>query len=360
MRASTTSKARRTRGIAAAVLTASVMALSVLGAGTALAKVPNWSVGHGTSSNPSDPQPASGASSTSVSAGKQVGFFEWIKNGGPSNISKLFVDATTTPSATVVGASWTIQDAAGAVVGSGTCPTATPLACSFGALRAGNTLYLVASFAAQANLADGSTQAVHFEFTTSGNVPGGNNSHGDAISIDDSVGISSNNDAAGDFNFDQASLTVADNQNVSNSNKQATSVTVNASVVGASVGDSPSLTTPCNATLTAGFPSFFTCAKLTSLTSTVEVGNGKTFSNPNGAGTPGIKVLILFKHAPSQLHGAHPFVYHYWTDAAGAHAELVTATCALGGGFPTNTGPCLIVGSNKVTVWLTHNGNARM
>jgi hypothetical protein len=99
---------------------------------------------------------------------------------------------------------------------------------------------------------------------------------------------------------------------------------------------------------------------LSSLTSTVEVGNGKTFKNPNGDGTPGIKVIISFAKAPSQLGGANPFVYHYWTDTAGAHAELITATCSIVDGYPGNIGPCLVVGNQLVTVWLTHNGNARM
>ena len=116
-------------------------------------------------------------------------------------------------------------------------------------------------------------------------------------------------------------------------------------------------TTPCNATLTAGFPSFFSCSQLTSLTSVVEVGNGKTFNNPNGAGTPGIKVIVSFAKAPTQLSGANPFVYHYWTDAAGAHAELDHGDlhrCV--GGVPEQHGPCLVVGNKHVTVWLPHNG----
>ena len=208
---------------------------------------------------------------------------------------------------------------------------------------------------------DGATQAVHFEFNTTGTPGGKNNSHGDAKAIDDQVGVTNNGDANGDFNLAQASLTVADDQALQkNRNPQATTVTVNALAVGAAVGDSPTLTTPCNATLTAGFPSFFSCSLLTSLTSTVEVGNGKTFNNANGAGTPGIKVIVSFAKAPSQLSGANKFVYHYWTDTAGAHAELITATCTIVGGFPSNTGPCLVVGNGNVTVWLTHNGNMRM
>jgi hypothetical protein len=353
MRATTISLPRVRRLLTATVIT-SVLALSTLG-GAALAANPSWAVGHGTDSF-AVPQPASGASSSAVSAGAEVGFFEWIRNDDTSNISQLNVVATPTPSATVVGASWTIKNGAGATTGSGTCPAATPLSCSFGALRPGETLYLVAAFTTRSNLADGSTQAVRFDFNSTGTPGGGNNSHGDSIFINDAVQISSNKDAAGDFNFDQLSLTVADDQDVGSKNPQSTSVTVAASVVGAAVGDSPALQTPCNTTLTQGFPAFFNCSLLTSLTSNVEVGNGKVFNNPNGAGTPGIKVLVKFFKAPGQLTGANPFAYHYWEDATGAHAELVTATCVLSGGFPTNTSPCLIVGSKQVTVWLQHNG----
>jgi hypothetical protein len=361
MRAINHSRAPRRRGLITGLVTASVLTLSLFAGGTALGANPNWIVGHGTDSAPTAPQPDSGASSSFVGAGRQVGFFEWLRNGDTSNISQLYVTASTTPGATVVGATWTIKNAAGVTVRTGLCPTATPLSCSFGALNAGNTVYVVAAFTTRSNLADGATQAVHFEFNTTGTPGGKNNSHGDAKPIDDHVAITNNGDADGDFNLAQASLTVADNQSLQNNkNPQATSVTVDASAVGAAVSDSPALTTPCDATLTAGFPSFFSCSLLTSLTSTVEVGNGKTFNNPNGAGTPGIKVIVSFAKAPSQLSGANRFVYHYWTDAAGAHAELVTATCTMVGGSPSNTGPCLVVANQIVTVWLTHNGNARM
>ena len=361
MRAINAPHAPRRRGLVTGLVTASVLALSMFAGGTALGANPNWVVGHGTDSASTAPQPASGASSSAVGAGRQVGFFEWLRNADTSNISQLFVTASTTPSATVVGATWTIKNAAGGTVRSGLCSTTTPLSCSFGALNAGNTVYVVAAFTTRANLADGATQAVHFEFNTTGTPGGKNNSHGDAKAIDDQVTVTNNGDANGDFNLAQASLTVADNQALQNNrNPQATTVTVNASAVGAAVGDSPALTTPCTSALTAGFPSFFSCSLLTSSTSTVEVGNGKTFNNANGAGTPGIKVIVSFAKAPSQLKGANPFVYHYWTDAAGAHAELVTATCTMVGGAPSNSGPCLVVGNQLVTVWLAHNGNMRM
>ena len=357
MRATTTPAKRRTRGIASAMVITAVVALSILGGGAAMAANPSWVVGHGTDSSlPPAQQPASGASSSAVSAGAEVGFFEWIRNDDTSIISQLSVVATTTPSATVVGASWTIKSAGGVTVRTGLCPAATPLNCAFGALRSGETLYLVAAFTTASGLADGSTQRVRFDFNSTGTPGGGNNSHGDSTSVNDDVKITNNKDAAGDFNFNQLSLTVADDQDVGSKNPQSTSVTVAATAVGAAVGDSPSLQTPCNATLTQDFPSFFNCSLLTSLTSIVEVGNGKIFNNPNGASTPGIKVLVKFFKAPSQLTGSNPFAYHYWEDAAGAHAELITTPCTLSGGFPTNPGPCLIVGNKQVTVWLLHNG----
>src|SRR6185503_16471024 len=94
MRATTTPAKRRTRGIASAMVATALVALSILGSGTALAANPDWIVGHGTDSSPLVPQPLSGASSTSVSAGQEVGFFEWLKNNGTSNISQLYVTAT--------------------------------------------------------------------------------------------------------------------------------------------------------------------------------------------------------------------------------------------------------------------------
>jgi len=273
MRATITPAKRRTRGIASAMVAIALVALSILGSGTALGANPLWKVGRGTNSFVV-PQPASGASSSAVSAGAEVGFFEWIRNDDTSNISQLSVVATTTPSATVVGASWTIKagEAGGAVgttVRSGLCPVATPLNCAFGALRSGETLYLIAAFTT-ASLADGSTQRVRFDFNSTGTPGGGNNSHGDSTFVTDEVKISSNKDAAGDFNFNQASLTVADNQDVGSKNPQSTSVTIGASAVGAAVGDSPSLQTTCTqALIDAGdnFPPTFTCSQLTSLTS---------------------------------------------------------------------------------------------
>jgi hypothetical protein len=347
----------------------SVIALSILGGGTALAANPNWVAGHGTDSSlAATLQPASGASSSSVAAGEQVGFFEWLRNDDTSNIAQLFVTATTTPAATVVGGQFTIVDANQNFVRGGACPSATPFDCPIGSLNAGNTVYVVAAFTTRATLADGSTQSVLFEFNSTGAPPGKNNSHGDAKQLTDSVLISKNGDASGDFNFTGSSLLVQDDQKTTGRNAQATSVELATSLVGGSVNDSPANTTPCDPSFFETTPpSYFSCAGLTSLSSIIEVGNGKTFSNPNGVGTPAIKVIISFAKSPDQLGGANPFVYHYWTTlelvngvaTVVPHAELITAPCTFDQGFPTNQGPCLVVGKNQVTTWLTHNGNMR-
>lgn len=361
MRATVGNRRVRTWRKLTGIIAASMLAMSAVGGGTAFASTPDWTVGHGTDSFAS-PQPSSGASSTAVSAGNTVGFFEWLRNDGTSNISQLYLTARTTPSAQVFGATWTIRTSSGAVVRSGVCPSTTPLNCSFGALNPTQTVYATVAFTT-GNAADGTTQSVVFDWNANGNTPSdkGHTSRGDSILLNDSVILTNNGDAAGNFNFDQAAITVADNQNVSNKNPQATSVTVSGTQTGVAVGDSPSLTTPCNSTLTAGFPSWFSCSQLTSLTSSIEVGNGKTFNNTNGG--PGIKVIVTFNKAPNQLNGALPFVYHYFVDAAGVgQADLITATCNYVNGFPAGDTPaegCLTVNGKVVTVWVFYNGSMK-
>jgi len=369
----------RRRGLAAGLVMTSVIALSILGGGTALAANPNWSTGGGTDSSVAAP---SGASTSTVTAGEQLHFNEWIRNNGSGNISQLYLTSGATNDVTgktlpttVLGASWIKVDALGNQT-PGTCPVATPLACSFGAVNAGTTLYLSADYTVGGSVADGTVLRMTFEFNTTGVALGKNQSHGDAKQIIEKINVANGNpDAAGDYNnFDatQGTSTVSDVTKLTGKNTQGTSASVFASQVGVAVGDSPALQTPCDPNFFdpgTTVPQGFSCdTSLTSLTSIVEVGNGKPFKNAlNG---PGIKVIINFSKSPDQLGGASPFVYHYYKtysfDAAGnvvatEHAEFVTEQCAMGtGGVPTNSNPCLIVGTKQVTVWLFHNGNARM
>jgi hypothetical protein len=360
----------RRRGLAAGLVMTSVIALSILGGGTALAANPTWNVGFGPDSSVAAP---SGASQSTVSAGQQVIFSEWMRNDDTSNISQLFLTSKASAPATVVSASWIITSSSGSTVRTGTCPAVTPLACTFGALNSGNSVAFSALYNVGSGIADGTVLTMTYEFNTTGTPPGKNNSHGDAKQILDKVTVAKNDDAAGDYNFDgqQGSTTVSDVTKLTGKNTQGTSASVFASLVGVAVGDSPTLSTPCDPSFFdpgTPVPQGFSCdTSLTSLTSTVEVGNGKTFKNAlNG---PGIKVLINFTKSPDQLGGANPFVYHYYQTysfasdgsvVATPHAEFVAAPCTIGaGGVPTNTTPCLIVGTKQVTAWVFHNGNMR-
>jgi hypothetical protein len=365
MRANQGNRHVRTWRKSASILAGSLLALSVLG-GTVQAAAPKWPVGHGTDYL-ADPAPESGASSSSVTAGKTVGFFEWLRNPGPNNISQLYLNVTTDPVASVVGAAWTIEDNAGTVVGQGTCVSTAAALCSFGALNAGQTVYVTAAFTTSGALADGTKQNVRFEFNSTGIPPGGNKSHGDVVPLPDFVGIDKNGDARGDFNFNGPAGITVQNDPVGGTNTQSTFLTVGGTQVGAAVDDSPSLpaakAAKCTNALIADIVaenSWFSCKKLTTLTSFLEVGNGKTFTNVNGG--PAIQVTISFAQAPNQLNGAHPFAYHYFVDASGEHAELITALCNYVGGFPDGATPsegCLDIDGTSVTVWVFHNGGMR-
>jgi len=347
---------RRLTGIGVA----SLLALSLLGGGNALASTPGWTVGHGTDSSNVYWSAQSGASSSVVSAGNDVGFFEWLRNDGTSNISQLYLTATTTPSAPVLGAVWKIANASGDGR-SGTCPATAPLSCTFGALNPGETVYLTAAF----TTGTGTSLSVDFDWNSNGVTLSdkGHTSHGDTVRISDSVAVAltSNGDAAGDFHFDQTDLdiAVADDQVLSKTNPQATSAHVVAALTGLAVADGAALSTPCNATLTAAYPSF-SCKQLSSLTSTIEAGNGRTIVDGNGH--PLINVTVSFAKMPSQLNGAHPFVYHYYLDSSKGTptVELITSTCVYVDGLLTNTDSCFTVGLDQITIWLKHNGNARM
>jgi hypothetical protein len=346
----------------AGIVAASLLAVTVLG-GTALAAQPAWEVGHGTIyTPPGAPQLSSGASSSSVSAGKTAGFVEWLHNQTPSNISQLYFNATITPNAALAGAVWSIKDSSETLVRNGACAPTTASLCSFGALNSGETVYVTLAYAIPPATVDGTKETLTASFNATGTPPGKNQSHGDIRSDNDLILVSKNADADGDFNFlNDAGFHVADAP-VGGNNRQSTSLSVGSLQVGAAVFDSPSLTpAKCNATLIAAIVvqnPWFSCQLLTSLTSAIEVGNGKTFTDANGA--PVIKVIVSFKNAPSQFGGSHPFVYHYYVDASGGdQAELITDTCPAGG--PTAlSGPCLTVGNNLVTVWLRHNGGIRM
>ena len=157
----------------AGIVTASLLALSVLGGGT-----DPGSRRAGRRSRDGlrrRRQPASGASSTAVSAGKKVGFFEWLRNDDTSNISQLYLNAPApTPTRDLAGAELDDQGRGPAPrSGNRRLPAATPLTVPFGSpeLRATPSTSSLA-FTTPSTLADGATRGpVAASFNATGTPP---------------------------------------------------------------------------------------------------------------------------------------------------------------------------------------------
>jgi hypothetical protein len=184
-------------GILSAVALAGTAVLA--GAGAASAGQPSWSM---TVQN----------LPTQVSAGSDAGYQVTITNGGPSNIAKLYLGTDTSVVADYVT---TTQ---------GTCSDAgTQLTCSFGALRKGQSVVVVAAFETPS---EGATQFDPGFFATSNGATKsdkGHNSHGDELRDPNETATELVNDPdfAGGFNVYGTTVSTGA---VSGTNPQSTTV----------------------------------------------------------------------------------------------------------------------------------------
>jgi hypothetical protein len=147
-----------------------------------------------------------------AAAGSEVGFQVTISNGGPSNISKLYLATDTTVAPDYVT---TTQ---------GACTTpGTPLSCSFGALRKGARVTVVAAFPTSA---DATEFAAGFFASTSGATGSdqGHSSHGDTLRDPNEAAteLTDSPDFAGGFSLDRAA--VGTDPYLSSRNLQSTTV----------------------------------------------------------------------------------------------------------------------------------------
>jgi hypothetical protein len=170
------------------------------GAGTASAGQPHWSMR--VENLPS-----------LVAAGSDAGFQVTITNAGPSNISKLFLATDTKVAADYVT---TTQ---------GTCAApGKALSCTFGALRKGQTVTVVAAFPTSQ---DATAFAAGFFATTSGatSKDKGHSSHGDTLRDPNEVAteLTDSPDFAGGFSVD--GHPVSTDTALSYGNVQSTTVT---------------------------------------------------------------------------------------------------------------------------------------
>jgi hypothetical protein len=176
-----------------------VGAAVLAGTGPAVAGQPNWSM---TVENlPS-----------LVAAGSEAGFQVTISNAGPSSISKLYLATDTSVAPDYVT---TTQ---------GTCTApGTALSCSFGSLRKGSSITVVASFPTSA---DASEFAAGFFANTSGATGSdqGHSSHGDTLRDPNEVatGLTDSPDFAGGFSLDRTP--VSTDPYLSSRNVQSTTV----------------------------------------------------------------------------------------------------------------------------------------
>jgi hypothetical protein len=148
-----------------------------------------------------------------VSAGSEAGFQVTISNAGPSNISQLFLGVDTAVAPDYVTTS------------QGTCSEpGTPLSCSFGQLRKGQDITVVAAFPTSA---DATAFAAGFFANTSGasHRDKGHSSHGDTLRDPNEAAteLTDSPDFAGGFSIDGQPVSTDDN--LYGTNVQSTTVT---------------------------------------------------------------------------------------------------------------------------------------
>jgi len=223
-----------------------VLAVScvVASAGAATASTPRWSM---TVTNLPDV----------VGAGSAMGYQVTISNAGPSNISQLFLVTETQESPAYV------------VTSQGTCadPGSGPLACTLGALNAKNSVTVTVAYTSPFTDTGDPGDPV-FQANSNGlTFSDGGTSHGDTLTDPNETGtlFSSSPDFAGGFSLSDVS--VGTDNNLSDSNKQATSIDPPASDLVVTAEDGPSVTATCKKV----------CAKAFGEWSAINVGNGQRF-----------------------------------------------------------------------------------
>jgi hypothetical protein len=167
-----------------------------------------------------DTTKTTGAMPQTVSPGSTVAFEVWARNIGGSNISKLFLTARTT--AAFDSVTWINSGNT-----AGTCSPGTgggvALRCNWKPFKPGASVRVRLVLTAPAS---GSALPVNFEWSSTGFVTGGNNSHGDLFTKNDSAALNGDtNSFAGRYIKKDASKVVETNQDLGEGNPQSTKIT---------------------------------------------------------------------------------------------------------------------------------------
>jgi hypothetical protein len=290
--------------------------------------------GWGASATPTPPM---------VTNGQPAGFVVHFQNDGPSNISQLFLVATTPVGATFVTAYVIGASRTGGYTG-GTCNAGGPLLCNVGPVNDGQGFNIQVVYTTPAS---GSSMPVSFEFNTTG-VPGGkNNSHGDSLVAPTSVALnSSTRDFFGFFAVDPNGV-ASDDQTLTNKNKQSTKAFgPNIGGIQLTVGEAPLGTFVCPSDPLRTRPCF-------SQWSTLNVDGGTSFPD-------GFKVQIGFSHfeLPNGIDASNIKFIHV-KDGANPGTEVIKNQCSSSSPAPSEL-PCYLAVDSGMdviaTLFLTENG----
>jgi hypothetical protein len=265
-----------------------------------------------------------------VHNGADAGYEITITNGGPSNISQLYLVGSGAP--TYVGG----RDAAAC-----TAPGVT-LKCTFGAVNANSSVTIVVAYSTPAS---GSSFSQSFEANTSGVSLNDKHqtSHGDTLDFTGSTALTLDNNFGGGFDKDRSPVTSGGT--LGTNNVQSTLLTPPVLGVIATVQDG------------LGDGSFVcapTCTKtLFGEWSKVTVGSGGVYLDQNGDPILfSVSLMVYGKSLPSGVNANSIQLVHVLDSGA---VDILSTPC---GATPTLN--CLTVtkvGQNfKITGWVDQNG----
>jgi len=290
--------------------------------------------GWGASASPTPP---------TVTNGQPAGFVVHFQNDGPSNISQLYLVSTTPAGAAFVTA-YVIDSSRMAGYTGGTCNASGPLLCNVGPVNDGQGFNIQVVYTTPAS---SGSMPVAFEFNTTGVPSGKNRSHGDSLPAPSSVAlISSTLDFFGFFAFDPNNTVAADDQPLTNKNKQSTKAFGPKSGIQLTVGEVPLINFGCPNDPLRTRPCF-------SQWSTLNVDGGTSFPN-------GFKVQIGFSHfeLPSSIDASNIKFIHV-KDGANPGTEVINNECSSSSPAPSEL-PCYLAvdsGNDVIaTIYLTENG----
>lgn len=320
-----------------AVASSALLALMLIGPGSAIAANPGWAF-----ENVGAPPPPPVTFDVSkvylpaaVTPGAQAGYTFRIANRGSSNISQLFLTDNVAASASDPQRGITTYlDSSRA----GCSAVGTQLLCSYGALNSGETIDVTVAYTTPST---GAAFPITFELNTTG-VSGdkGGNSHGDTLKLPLSTALDATKNFAGRFTADLSD--VQTDTSLSKKNPQSSAVTPPSAFIPVTIQDGTTVypgtgTDPCTAT-------GVTC-----------IGDWTTVNVNNGNAGPVKLTLVLY--GPSVPNGATVDNIDFWHDGT-----VISTRCDSTITQPTNI-ECITVtkvGNNfQIVAWLLHNGTGR-